>query len=408
MNPLLSKLHPYPFERLRELTQAITPNPAYRPISLGIGEPRHPAPELVHQALREGMAGLSIYPPTRGEPALRQACSAWLQRRYGVAVDANTQLLPVCGSREALFALAQTVIDPAQPGAAVVCPNPFYQIYEGAAILAGAQPVFANSDATRNFAVDWSQIDAATWARTQLLYTCSPGNPSGAVMPLDEWARLFELSDQHGFVIASDECYSEIYFRDEPPLGSLQAAVQLGRSDFTRLIAFTSLSKRSNVPGMRSGFVAGDAAIIKDFLLYRTYHGSAMSAMVQQASIAAWNDEAHVVANRELYRTKFAQVTPVLAEVLDVRLPDAGFYLWAAVPGGDDIAYAKGLLAQYNVTVLPGSLLARTAHGPNLGRKPGHNPGQGRIRMALVAATAECLEAAHRIAAFTRSHSASL
>ncbi len=396
MNPLLSKLHPYPFERLRELTQAITPNPAYRPISLGIGEPRHPAPELVHRALMEGMAGLSIYPPTRGEPALRQACAAWVQRRYGVALNADTQVLPVCGSREALFALAQTVVDASRPGAAVVCPNPFYQIYEGAAILAGATPVYANSDPARNFAVDWSQIDDAIWARTQLLYTCSPGNPSGAVMPLDEWARLFDLSDRHGFVIASDECYSEIYFRDEPPLGALQAAAALGRSDFRRLIAFTSLSKRSNVPGMRSGFVAGDSALIKQFLLYRTYHGSAMSAMVQQASVAAWNDEAHVQANREMYRTKFAQVTPVLTEVMDVQLPDAGFYLWAAIPGGDDIAYAGALLAQYNVTVLPGSLLARQAHGSN--------PGQGRIRMALVAGTEECLEAAHRIAAFARAY----
>jgi len=312
-------------------------------------------------------------------------------------------VLPVNGSREALFALAQTVIDPARPGATVVCPNPFYQIYEGAALLAGAQPAFANSDPARNFAAAWEQIDAATWARTQLLYVCSPGNPTGAVMPLSEWQDLFELSDRHGFVIASDECYSEIYFRDEAPLGALQAAKALGRDDFRRLVAFTSLSKRSNVPGMRSGFVAGDAGVLKQFLLYRTYHGSAMSPMVQAASIAAWGDEAHVVANRGLYRTKFAQVAPLLADVLDVALPDAGFYLWAAVPTprrdaatngiGDDIAFARGLLAQYNVTVLPGSLLAREAHGIN--------PGQGRIRMALVASVDECLEAAQRIVSFT-------
>jgi N-succinyldiaminopimelate aminotransferase len=276
-------------------------------------------------------------------------------------------------------------------------PNPFYQIYEGAALLAGAQTAFANSDPARNFAADWGGIDAATWARTQLLYVCSPGNPTGAVMPLAEWKALFELSDRHGFVIASDECYSEIYFGDEPPLGGLEAAKALGRDDFRNLIAFTSLSKRSNVPGLRSGFVAGDAALIKAFLLYRTYHGSAMSPMVQRASIAAWGDEAHVAANRALYRAKFAAVTPLLAPVLDVALPDAGFYLWAGVQGGDDLAFARGLLAQYNVAVLPGSLLAREAHGVN--------PGAGRIRMALVAGSEECTEAAHRIVAYTQEHS---
>ena len=395
MNPLLQRLHPYPFERLRELTRGIQPSPAHKPISLGIGEPRHPTPALIEQALVAALSGLSTYPATAGEPALREAVAGWLQRRYGVSVQPHTQVLPVNGSREALFALAQTVVDASQPGAVVVCPNPFYQIYEGAALLAGADTAFANSDPARNFAVRWDDIDDATWARTQLLFVCSPGNPTGAVMPLEEWARLFELSDRHGFVIASDECYSEIYFGDEPPLGSLQAAAALGRSDFRRLIAFTSLSKRSNVPGMRSGFVAGDADLISKFLLYRTYHGSAMSTVVQRASIAAWNDEAHVVANRALYRQKFASVTPMLAEVLDVRLPDAGFYLWAGVPGGDDVAFALGLLAQYNVAVLPGSLLARPAHGLN--------PGAGRIRLALVAGTEECVEAAERIVHYTRS-----
>ena len=395
MNPLLQRLHPYPFERLRELTRGIQPSPAHKPISLGIGEPRHPTPALIEQALVAALSGLSTYPATAGEPALREAVAGWLQRRYGVSVQPHTQVLPVNGSREALFALAQTVMDASQPGAVVVCPNPFYQIYEGAALLAGAQTAFANSDPARNFAVRWDDIDDATWARTQLLFVCSPGNPTGAVMPLEEWARLFELSDRHGFIIASDECYSEIYFGDEPPLGSLQAAAALGRSDFRRLIAFTSLSKRSNVPGMRSGFVAGDADLISKFLLYRTYHGSAMSTVVQRASIAAWNDEAHVVANRALYRQKFASVTPMLAEVLDVRLPDAGFYLWAGVPGGDDVAFTLGLLAQYNVAVLPGSLLARPAHGLN--------PGAGRIRLALVAGTEECVEAAERIVHYTRS-----
>jgi N-succinyldiaminopimelate aminotransferase len=393
MNPLLQRLHPYPFERLRALTADITPSPAHRPISLGIGEPKHPTPELIKSALTGALGGLARYPATAGEPELRQACASWAQRRYGVTLDAATQVLPVNGSREALFALAQTVVDATRPGATVVCPNPFYQIYEGAALLAGAQVAYANSDPARNFAADWSQIASSTWARTQLLYVCSPGNPTGAVMPLSEWKTLFELSDRYGFIIASDECYSEIYFRDEAPLGGLQAAKALGRHDFRNLVMLTSLSKRSSVPGMRSGFVAGDASVLKSFLLYRTYHGSAMNPAVQSASIAAWNDEAHVVANREQYRAKFAQVTPLLASALDVRLPDASFYLWAAVPGGDDIAFARGLLAQYNVAVLPGSLLARDAHG--------HNPGAGRIRMALVAETAECLEAAQRIVAYT-------
>ena len=397
VNPRLALLNPYPFERLRALNQGIVPNPEYRPISLGIGEPKHPAPKLVEDALTANLKGLSNYPATAGDPKLREAIAGWLQRRYALALDPATQILPVNGSREALFALAQVVIDPTRPGATVVCPNPFYQIYEGAALLAGATPAFANSDPARNFAADWSQIDAATWSRTQLLYVCSPGNPTGAVMPLSEWQTLFELSDRHGFVIASDECYSEIYFRDGPdaaPLSGLQAAVRLGRPDFRNLIAFTSLSKRSNVPGMRSGFVAGDAAWIKHFLLYRTYHGSAMSPLIQAASIAAWNDEDHVVANRAQYRAKFAAVTPLLAEVLDVALPDAGFYLWAGVPDGNDIGFAQGLLAQYNVGVLPGSLLARDAHGIN--------PGAGRIRLALVAEQAECLEAAHRIVAYAK------
>src|SRR5574343_688751 len=369
-NPLLDTLQPYPFERLRALTKDLQPNPALRPISLGIGEPKHPAPKLIEDALMAHLSGLSVYPATAGSPRLREAICGWLQRRYGLALDPATQVLPVNGSREALFAIAQTVVDASRPGATVVCPNPFYQIYEGAALLAGAEVAYANADPARNFAVDWSQIDDATWARTQLLYVCSPGNPSGAVMPLAEWQALFELSDRHGFVIASDECYSEIYFRDEAPLGGLEAAHQLGRTDFRNLIAFTSLSKRSNVPGLRSGFVAGDAALLKKFLLYRTYHGSAMSPIVQAASIAAWGDEAHVVDNRARYREKFAQVTPLLASALNVALPDAGFYLWAAVPGGNDVAFAQGLLAQYNLAVLTGSLFARPAHG--------NNPGAGR------------------------------
>jgi N-succinyldiaminopimelate aminotransferase len=403
MNPLLDVLHPYPFEKLRTLTRDVIPPADHRPISLGIGEPRHATPAFIEQALMEGMRGLAVYPPTAGEPRLREAMAAWLQRRYGATLDPATQVLPVNGSREALFAIAQTVVDASRPGATVVCPNPFYQIYEGAALLAGAQTAFANSDPARNFAADWSAIDEATWSRTQLVYVCSPGNPTGAVMPLAQWQQLFELSDRHGFVIASDECYSEIYFGDEAPLGALQAARQLGRTDWRRLLVFTSLSKRSNVPGLRSGFVAGDAALIRPFLLYRTYHGSAMSPTVQHASLAAWQDEAHVQANRALYRAKFARVTPLLAQVMDVALPDAGFYLWARVPagvcGGSDSAFARELLAQYNVTVLPGSYLAREAHGVN--------PGAGRVRMALVAGVDECVEAAERIVRFIRAGSSS-
>jgi len=398
MNPLLAKLQPYPFERLRQLFAGVAPDAAHTPISLGIGEPKHPTPPFIKDALSAGLGALATYPATAGDLALRGAFTGWLHRRYGLTLDPATQVLPVNGSREALFALAQTVVDGTRsPAPVVISPNPFYQIYEGAALLAGAETWYAPSDPARNFAVDWDSVPEEIWARTQLVYVCSPGNPTGAVMSLDEWGKLFRLSDRHGFVIASDECYSEIYFRDEPPLGGLEAADYLGRSDFRRLVALTSLSKRSNVPGLRSGFVAGDANILKSFLLYRTYHGSAMSGSVAAASIAAWGDETHVVDNRMQYRTKFATVTPMLAEVLDVRLPDASFYLWAGVPpawDGDDTAFARALYAQYNVTVLPGSYLARESQG--------RNPGRGRIRMALVADTAECTEAARRIIEFVR------
>ena len=398
MNPLLSLLQPYPFERLRQLFAGVTPSAAHRAISLGIGEPRHATPPFIQEALAANLAGLASYPSTAGDPSLREACAGWMQRRYRIPVNPATQVLPVNGSREALFAFAQTVVDPTRAGATVVCPNPFYQIYEGATLLAGATPYYAPSDPARNFAVDWDSVPEEVWQRTQLLFVCSPGNPTGAVMPLPEWEKLFALSDRYGFVIASDECYSEIYFRDEPPLGGLEAAAKLGRSDYRNLIAFTSLSKRSNVPGLRSGFVAGDAALMKAFLLYRTYHGSAMGPAVQAASVAAWNDEVHVEENRALYRQKFAQVTPMLAEVMDVRLPDAGFYLWAKVPdalGMSDAEFAQALLAQYNVTVLPGSYLARDSGGAN--------PGAQRVRMALVAETAECAEAASRIVQFIQS-----
>lgn len=391
MNPSLDLLQPYPFEKLRLLHQGVTPPVRWSAISLGIGEPRHPTPQFIRDALAQHLDGLAVYPATVGTVELREACAQWAGRRYGVSLNPQSQVLPVNGSREALFAIAQTVVDASRAGATVVCPNPFYQIYEGATLLAGAQPYFAAVDPQRNFAVDWAAVPEAVWQRTQLVYVCSPGNPTGAVMPLAEWKLLFELSDRHGFVIASDECYSEIWFGAGPPLGGLEAAWQLGRTDFRKLLFFTSLSKRSNVPGLRSGFVAGDAELIAAFTRYRTYHGSAMGPAVQAASVAAWNDEAHVEHNRTLYREKFAAVLPLLQPVMDVQLPDAGFYLWAATPG-DDAQFSRGLLEKYNVTVLPGSYLAR--------EQGGVNPGRGRIRMALVAPLDECVEAARRIAAY--------
>ncbi len=401
MNPLLDSLQPYPFEKLRALLKDATPPAGLPHISFGIGEPKHPTPALIRDAVVASLNGLSAYPATLGSDALREAIAQWVTRRYGLpAVDPATQVLPVSGSREALFALAQTVVDGTPRGdgksAIVLCPNPFYQIYEGAALLAGAQPYFANSDPARNFACDYGAVPADVWARTQLLYVCSPGNPTGAVLTLDDWRELFALSDRYGFVIASDECYSEIYFDEaKPPLGGLEAAHQLGRG-FERLVMLSSLSKRSNVPGMRSGFVAGDAAILKRFLLYRTYHGAALSTVYQAASVAAWNDEAHVRENRAKYVQKFATVTPMLADVLDVRLPDAAFYLWANVErtGLTDTEFARRLHADYNVTVLPGSYLARTAHDTN--------PGRNFVRMALVADVNECIEGARRIVDFCR------
>jgi N-succinyldiaminopimelate aminotransferase len=401
VNPFLAKLQPYPFEKLRQLFAGITPNPAYAPISLGMGEPKHPTPPFIQQALIDNLNGLAAYPATIGSDELRATIANWLMQRFKLpAISPATQVLPVNGSREALFAIAQTVISPVPEGAAsalVMCPNPFYQIYEGAAYLAGAEPYFINSDPARNFSPDYSSVPTEIWQRVQLLFVCSPGNPTGAVLTLDDWRELFALSDKYGFVIAADECYSEIYFKAEAPLGALEAAQRLGRTDFARLIVFSSLSKRSNVPGMRSGFVAGDAAIIKNFLLYRTYHGSAMSPTIQAASVAAWKDEQHVIENRAKYIQKFQQVTPLLQQVLDVSLPDAGFYLWASVDklaAISDTEFAKRLYAEYNVTVLPGSYLARDAHGAN--------PGQNRIRMALVAEFDECMEATRRIVEFTQ------
>jgi N-succinyldiaminopimelate aminotransferase len=395
MNPDLAKLQPYPFEKLRALLEGVTPDARLAPISLQIGEPKHPTPIFIKEALARSLDGLAAYPPTAGSASLREAIGGWLVRRYRLSgIDPATQVLPINGSREALFAIAQAIVDRTRD-ALVLCPNPFYQIYEGAALLAGATPVYANADRTRRFAIDYAAIPETVWSRVQLLYACSPANPTGHVMSLEEWQRLFELADRHGFVIASDECYSELYFDDaRPPLGALEAAEQLGRRGFAQLVMFSSLSKRSNVPGMRSGFVAGDAALLKAFLLYRTYHGNAMSPAVQAASAAAWGDEAHVAANRRLYREKFTAALPLVEPPLETAMPDGGFYLWIRTPI-DDAAFARGLYRKYNVRVLPGSYLARDARGIN--------PGRQYIRVALVAPPDECLEGVRRIAEFARS-----
>jgi N-succinyldiaminopimelate aminotransferase len=395
MNPDLDLLQPYPFQKLAKLFGEVTPNAALKPISLHIGEPKHATPQFIREALITGLDGLANYPTTLGSDALRSAIAGWLTRRYGiVAPDAKTQVLPVNGSREALFAFAQAMIDRSRNDPVVVCPNPFYQIYEGAALLAGATPYFLNTLPEDNYALNFGQLPENIWQRTQLIYACSPGNPNGRVMPLSEWKTLFEMSDRYGFIIAADECYSEIYFDEDKPLGALQAAQQLGRNEYTNLVVFSSLSKRSNVPGMRSGFVAGDAKVLEKFALYRTYHGCAMNPAIQSATIAAWNEEAHVAENRRLYAEKFGKVIELLEPVLPVSKPDASFYLWVRTPM-TDTRFAQVLYRDYNVSVLPGSFLAREAQGIN--------PGANFIRLALVANLEETLEAAHRIAKFCRS-----
>jgi len=392
VNPRLSQLQPYPFEKLRALLAGVTPDA--RPIALSIGEPQHATPDLIRQALTGHLEGLSVYPATAGIDRLRGAIAAWFARRYRLKrIDARTEVMPVNGTREALSAFGQAVIDESRANPAVVSPNPFYQIYEGAALLAGAEPLFLNQTEASGFALDLESLTPQQWARVQLLYVCSPANPSGRVLTLDEWRALFAHSDRYGFVIASDECYSEIYDA-RPPLGALEAAQQLGRDGFPNLVVFNSLSKRSNAPGLRSGAVAGDAKLLKQFLLYRTYHGSAMSLVVQHASIAAWSDETHVEDNRLQYREKFDALVPLLHPVMRASRPDAGFYLWAPVPGGDDETFAKELFASAHVTVLPGQYLARDAHGVN--------PGRGYVRMALVPPLADCIEAANRIVAFAQ------
>lgn len=397
MNSHLADLQPYPFERLRALCAGVAP-PARSPIRLSIGEPQHATPAFVVRALADSLDGLSAYPTTVGLDRLREAVAAWVARRYGVPpLDPATQVLPVNGTREALFSFAQAVVDPAPSHdgpPTVVCPNPFYQIYEGAALLAGARPAFLNQVAATGFALDPDSLPRDVWRRTRLLYVCSPGNPTGRVLALDDWRVLFDLADRHGFVIASDECYGDIYPDEHaPPLGGLEAAVRLGRSDFRNLVVFVSLSKRSNAPGLRSGAVAGDARVLARYLLYRTYHGCAMSLPVQHASVAAWSDDAHVRENRARYREKFDAVVPILAPVVDAPRPDAGFYLWARVPG-DDESFARALFADAHVTVLPGQYLAREAHGAN--------PGRGHVRIALVPGLDVCVDAARRIADFCR------
>ena len=387
MNPHLQQLQPYPFARLREAVQGIVPPAHLTEIPLYIGEPKHPAPRVIRDVLLHSLDELSKYPLTLGLPELRQACADWLKHRYdGLTLNPDSEILPVLGSREALFSFVQTVLNEAV-APVVVSPNPFYQIYEGATLLGGGKIVFANTVAP-NFLPDWNSVAAEDWARCRLLFVCSPDNPTGSVLQQKDWEQLFELQDQYGFIIASDECYSEIYFDGKKPLGCLQAALECGRS-FDKLVMFTSLSKRSNVPGLRSGFVAGDAKLLKDFLLYRTYHGSAMSLPVQRASIAAWNDEAHVAENRALYQAKFDHVLPILRQKFDVRLPDASFYIWLRIPDGDDLRFTQELYRDTGVLVLPGRFFAReTANG---------NPGKGFVRIALVDELDKCVEAARRI-----------
>jgi N-succinyldiaminopimelate aminotransferase len=392
MNPRLARLQPYPFEKLHALTSEATSSPL-APIRLSIGEPKHPTPQFIRDALSGNLDGLAVYPATAGLPELRESIAAWLVRRYALgSIDPATQVLPVNGSREALFAFAQSVIDPGEGRALVACPNPFYQIYEGAALLAGGSPLYLNATRANRFRPDTASVPESAWRDVRLLYVCSPANPTGTVLSLEDWRDLFGLSDRYGFVIASDECYSELYYDEaNPPIGALQAARALGRDGFPRLAVFSSLSKRSNAPGMRSGYVAGDAALLKTFLLYRTYHGSAMSLAIQRASIAAWNDEAHVRENRQAYAEKYRSVLPLLKPPLETYLPQGGFYLWLRTPI-DECEFTRRLHRDYNVLVLPGSYLARESRG--------ENPGKGYVRVALVAPLTECVEGISRIARF--------
>ncbi|MCK5917933.1 MAG: succinyldiaminopimelate transaminase [Cocleimonas sp.] len=394
MNPDLNKLQPYPFQRINELKAGITP-PADKPlVSLAIGEPKHPTPEIILNTLRDNLLGVANYPLTKGSVELRQAIASWLMRRFNLSansVDSETQVVPVNGTREALFAFAQAVVDRSKH-AKVLMPNPFYQIYEGAALLAGAEPIYLPCNSENNFNPDFDAVDDKTWDDCQLIYLCSPGNPTGAVVGAEQMKQLLHLAEKHDFIIASDECYSEIYSDESnPPVGLLEVAAQTGNTDYKRCVVFHSLSKRSNAPGLRSGFIAGDAEILTKFLLYRTYHGCAMPPPTQAASVAAWNDEKHVIDNREQYRQKFAAVLSILAPIMDVKQPDASFYLWAGTEKNDE-TFTRELYAQQHLNVVPGSYLSRKVNGINLG--------ENRVRLALVASLDDCIEAANRIKAF--------
>ena len=399
MNPYFKDLQSYPFEKLKDLKAGIIPNSDLKAIMLSVGEPKHPAPDFVKQTLCDAIDGLANYPSTKGLSELRETIASWAINRFDLsisALDAEANILPVAGTREALFAFTQALIntsDHTKP--LVVCPNPCYQIYEGAALLAGAETYYLNCNAEDDFIPDLDAVPAAVWQRCQLLQLCAPGNPTGATLSLDYYKKALELADQYDFIVSNDECYSELY-RDEknPPLGLLDACHQLGRDKFERCIVFHSLSKRSNLPGLRSGFVAGDSQLIEYFFRYRTYHGCALSLPVQQASIAAWSDENHVIENRALYREKFDAVSAILNGILNFNVPSAGFYLWPQTRV-DDAIFARDLYTQENVTVLPGSFLSRKTE---MG-----NPGANRIRLALVPNLSDCVEAAERIKRFTLS-----
>ncbi len=407
MNPYLAQLHPYPFEKLAALKQGVTPPAALPHISLSIGEPKHPTPPFIQDALVKHLQGLSVYPSTKGLPELRAAIAAWLAQRFNIPtanIDAEQHILPVNGTREALFAFVQAVINSAAKPL-VVMPNPFYQIYEGAALLAGAEPYYLNSDPANAYQAAFDSVPAEVWQRCQVLFICSPGNPTGLVLNQADHQKLLALAEQYDFIIASDECYTELYYDEaQPPVGLLQSAWQAGNRDFRRCVVFHSLSKRSNAPGLRSGFVAGDAQVLQQFLKYRTYHGCAMPVPTQYASIAAWQDEQHVRHNRVLYREKFTAVINILQDVCQISLPPAGFYLWLPTSGqangkiyglADDTEFARQLFAQQNITVLPGSYLSRDSGGVN--------PGGGHVRIALVASLDECVTAAQRIKLFINS-----
>ena len=396
MNPYLQDLHPYPFQKLSQLKAKVTPPTDREPIMLSIGEPKHAAPEFVKQALQGALDDLEKYPSTRGDAGLRETIAWWLEKRFKLpTIDPETHILPVAGTREALFAFTQAIIESGESDPVVISPNPFYQIYEGAAILAGAELYYLDTVVENDFIADISQVPETVWQRCQLFQLCSPGNPTGAVMSLAQYQQIIELADKYDFILSSDECYSEVYLQeDNPPLGLLDACRQLGRHDFARCMVFHSLSKRSNLPGLRSGFIAGDSRIIETFLRYRTYHGCALSLPVQAASVAAWGDEDHVIANRALYREKFAAVTDILRGTMAFTEPSASFYLWPQTPI-DDAQFAQGLYQQQNVTVLPGSYLSRTTDTGN--------PGQNRVRMALVAELDQCVEAAQRIKQYVES-----